>query len=268
MCVILFALKAHPRFPLIVAANRDESYARPAAAAGFWSDYPQVCAGRDLKLGGTWVGLASTGRFAAVTNYRQNRRKGDAPRSRGELTRDFLTGTREVAEYLEDVAHRHAEYHGYSLIVGTPERLFFSSNRGNGIQAIAPGVHGLSNRLLDEPWPKVQRGVAVLGGLLEAEESRLRVALFDLLAERAPAPDDLLPSTGIALERERALSASFIPGELYGTRASTVVLVGADGNVLYCERSFGPLGELLGSTEHRFVLEPGFTPPAPVAAET
>jgi uncharacterized protein with NRDE domain len=268
MCLILFALQAHSRYPLIVAANRDESYARPAAPAAFWTDHPHVYGGRDLEQGGTWLGLATNGRFAAVTNYRQGFRSGDAPRSRGELTRDYLAGTRNIAEYLEDIARRNAEYHGYSLIAGTPDRLFFCSNRGNGIEAISPGVHGLSNRLLDEPWPKVRRGTAVLSGLLKASESELTSALFDLLAERTPAPDHLLPSTGIAVQRERDLSAAFIPGESYGTRACTVVLVATDGSALFCERSFGPEGKLLGSTEQRFAVARDVRPAAQVAMGT
>jgi uncharacterized protein with NRDE domain len=120
-------------------------------------------------------------------------------------------------------------------------------------------VHGLSNRLLDEPWPKVQRGMAVLESLAEASEAALLHGLFEVLADTAAAPDHLLPSTGIALERERDLSALFIPGESYGTRASTVVLVREDGDVVFVEKSFGPRGKPLGSTERRFRLEPSAT---------
>jgi uncharacterized protein with NRDE domain len=256
MCVILFAVGVHPRYPLIVAANRDEAYDRPAASASFWTDHPHVYGGRDLEHGGTWLGLGTSGRFAAITNYRQGHRLTRAPRSRGELTRDYLIGGRDAAPYLADAASRGDEYGGYSLIAGTPQRLYFCSNRANGVQPIAPGAHGLSNRLLDEPWPKVQRGIAVIRGLLNAGEPTLTHALFELLADTTPAPDHLLPSTGIALERERDLSAVFISAESYGTRASTVILLGADGDVVYLERSFGPRGTALGSTERRFTLQP------------
>ena len=260
MCLILFAAGAHPQFPLIVAANRDESYARPASPAGFWKDSPSVYGGRDRAHGGTWLGLSRSGRFAAITNYRQGQRGADAPHSRGEITRDFLTGSGDTLEYLRQVEARDGGFHGYSLIAGTAAQLYFHSNRSSGIDPIPPGVHGLSNRLLDEPWPKVERGVSVLTSLLAAGEQTIVQTLFDLLGDRTPAPDPLLPSTGIALERERALSASFIAAEAYGTRASTVVLVTGAGEVLYCERLFGPHGAPLGGNEQRFTLEPAAMP--------
>lgn len=255
MCVILFAIGAHPGFPLIVAANRDESYARPAAPAAFWQDHPKICAGRDLLQGGTWLGITSDGRFAALTNYRQLPRMGPGPRSRGELTLDYLRGSEDAVKYLSRVSERDAEYNGYSLIAGTTDQLCFYSNRDPGVTTISAGVHGLSNRLLNDPWPKVEQGVAVLRSLHNAEEAQLSLSLFALLADSTPAPDHLLPSTGITLERERDRSALFIPGDAYGTRASTVVLVAANGDVLFSERRFGPKGTPLGAIEHRFTLK-------------
>lgn len=257
MCLILFALEVHPAFPLIVAANRDESYSRPSSSAAFWSDHPDICAGRDLEQGGTWLGTARSGRFAAVTNYRQAIRNADAERSRGELTRNFLTGSEAPAAYLRGVETGASAYNGFSLIVGEPPDLWFYSNRGGAVQKIAPGVHGLSNHLLDEPWPKVRRGVAELHSLLGADENELTARLFALLAERASASDEFLPATGVTTERERALSASFIAGDTYGTRASMVVLIGTDGGVLVRERSFGPGGSPLGEAEQHFALDRG-----------
>lgn len=256
MCLILFALAAHPDYPLIIAANRDEAYSRPTSPAAFWKDHPRVCAGRDLEQGGTWLGIARDGRVAAVTNYRQGARGSGAERSRGELTREFLTGAAEPAAYMRAVETRAAQYNGFSLIAGNSNAVWFYSNRGGALQKIAPGVHGLSNHLLDEPWPKVRRGIAEMQSLLGAQESVLTTALFELLADRAPAPDALLPATGIARDRERALSASFIAGEKYGTRASTLVLVHAKGDVLFRERSFGPGGVATGETVQRFTLDP------------
>jgi uncharacterized protein with NRDE domain len=254
MCLILFALQAHPRYSLIVAANRDETYERPSAPAAFWTDHPHVFGGRDLTHGGTWLALARDGRFAAITNYRQIPRAAEAPRSRGALTRDYLTGTQPIREYLESVADSHALYRGFSLIAGTIDELYFCSNRGEGIAPITRGVHGLSNHLLDEPWPKVLRGVARLKALCHANEAELEHGLFDLLAHREPAPDHLLRPTGVGRERERDLSSSFISSDRYGTRASTVVLVGRDGEVLFCERSFGPHGVAGGTVRNRFTL--------------
>lgn len=258
MCIILFANGSHPRFPLIVAANRDEAYDRPASPAQFWDDHPHIYAGRDLSLGGTWLGLTTDGRFAAITNYRQVPRMRPAPRSRGELTLGYLSGSEDVAEYLQRASARDAQYNGYSLIAGTPDRLYVLSNRTSGVSLIPPGVHGLSNGLLNDPWPKVQQGVAALSSLLDADEAQLTPTLFDLLSDSTPAPDHLLPSSGLTLERERNRSPIFIPGETYGTRASTVALVALDGGVLFTERRFGPRGAFIGATEQRFQLTTGF----------
>lgn len=261
MCLILFATGAHSDYPLIVAANRDESYLRPSAAAAFWSDDARVFAGRDLEHGGTWLGLSRLGRFAAITNYRQGRARAAAQRSRGELTRAFLQGTEEPQSYLCGVEARAGSYNGFSVIAGTIDELWFYSNRGGSVVRIAPGVHGLSNHLLDEPWPKVRRGVAELQVLLAAQEGEIVERLLAVLSERTPAPDRVLPSTGIALERERALSASFIAGVDYGTRASTIVLVRSDGTVLFRERTYGPAAKLTGDTQERFALEKRFSRP-------
>lgn len=268
MCLILFAAGAHPRYPLIVAANRDEAYRRPAAAADFWTDQRHVYGGRDLEQGGTWLGIAQNGRFAAVTNYRLGHGRADRARSRGELTRDYLVSTDDAGTYLKGISERAHEYNGFSLIAGDLDRLYFFSNHGSGVEAVAIGVHGLSNHLLDEPWPKVKQGIAVLEGLLGASEDELTRRLFDVLADRARAPDELLPATGIEMERERDLSPAFIAGETYGTRASTVLLIEAGGEALFSERTYGPRGAQLGRSERRFRIDRALTPrsSAPVRA--
>lgn len=255
MCLILFATQAHPRYPLIVAANRDEAYARPSATAAFWEDHPNVYAGRDLTQGGTWLGLSTKGRFAALTNYRQGGARAAFERSRGELTRAFLTGGDTPEDYVRGIPRDAATYNGFSLIVADAADVWFFSNRGGAPERVAPGVHGLSNHLLDEPWPKVKSGVAELESLLDADEIELSTRLLALLGDRAPAPDHLLPSTGIELARERALSSSFIEGEGYGTRASTVVLVGGDGETLFIERTYATGGKIAGETRGRFSVE-------------
>jgi len=256
MCLILLAWRAHTGYPLIFAGNRDEAYDRPAAAPDFWSDAPDIFGGRDLEKGGTWLGLARSGRIAAVTNYRERPAAPDASRSRGELTARFLRGTEEPRGYLEQVARSGADYRAFSLIVGDGEGLYYLSNRapGQAAQELS-GVHGLSNHLLDTPWPKITRGKARLGRLLGAGEAELTRELFEILLDRTPAPDAELPETGVGQQRERELSASFIPGEHYGTRASTVVLIDRLGEVLFIERAFGPRGVPLGITERRFSLE-------------
>ena len=238
MCIILLAHKAHPDYPLILAANRDEAYDRPAAPAAFWSDHPQVCGGRDLEKGGTWLGLTRAGRVAAVTNFRDGLPKNPAARSRGELVGAFLTGNSDAGAYLERVKAQGDQYNDFILIAGDLDALYWLSNRGPGVERIPPGVHGLSNHLLNTPWPKITRSKRGVEALLDAAEPALVAGLFDLLADRSEAPDHELPDTGVGLSRERQLSAVFISGERYGTRASTVVLVDKQGGVLFMRTQF------------------------------
>jgi len=256
MCLILLAWRAHPEYPLVFAANRDEAYERPSAAAEFWRDDPRIFGGRDLEKGGSWLALTLSGRIAAVTNFRDGVPRKSFPRSRGELTAGFLRGTEDPRAYLERAMTAAGDYGGYTLIAGTLERLFWCSNRAAGVGEIAPGVHGLSNHLMDTPWPKVREGKLRLAGLLVADEVRLTTELFEILADRSPAPDAELPDTGVGLQRERELSASFVAGDRYGTRASTVLLIGRNNEVVFIERAFGARGVSIGNTERRFALDP------------
>ncbi|HSD99168.1 MAG TPA: NRDE family protein [Burkholderiales bacterium] len=254
MCLILLAWRVHPEFPLVFAGNRDEAYERPSSAAGFWADDPGIFGGRDLEKGGTWLGMTRTGRLAAVTNYRDGRAARVAPRSRGELTEAFLRGTDEPRAYLEGVEARGSDYGGYTLVVSDLERMVCISNRGRGIEDIAPGIHGLSNHLLDTPWPKVARGKERLSALMKADEAGLMRGLFDVLEDRTVAPDAELPDTGVGLPRERELSCAFVAGERYGTRASTVLLLSRKDEVVCVERRFGAGGAPQGEAEQRFEL--------------
>jgi len=262
MCLILFAWHVHPDFPLIVAANRDEIHARPAAASAFWPDFPQVLAGRDLEQGGTWLGLTRTLRFAAVTNYRHGYTAPPKPRSRGELTRNYLTGTEQPLTYLRSVEQQGHLYNGFSLLAGNIHELHFLSNRAAGVRTVEPGVHGLSNHLLDEPWPKVIQGRAVLETLLHAQETELTGRLFEMLSDRSAYQESLAAvQPGGATER-RHLAPIFISAESYGTRASTVILVPRDGGIVFSERCYGPHGTALGSSTHRFRSGAVHTTPA------
>lgn len=224
MCIIYFAFDVHPEHPLVLLANRDEFYDRPTAAAAYWNDHPEIFAGRDLLAGGTWLGVTRGGRIAAVTNYRE---PGASPgsRSRGDLVAEFLKETSSPAKYLAEVRDRASDYAGFNLLVGefTSDRheMFYFSNRGDGIRQLTPGVYGLSNHLLDTPWPKVTRGVERFRRVLET--SIENEALFDLLADTMLAEDAELPDTGIGYEKEKALSAVFIRTPNYGTRCSSVV---------------------------------------------
>lgn len=255
MCLILLAWHADSEYPLIFAANRDEAYERPSLAADFWRDEPHIFGGRDLEKGGSWLALTLAGRIAAVTNYRSGSARKDAPRSRGELVAEFVRGSDEPRSYLERIAGKGSDYNPFTLIVGDLERLWWCSNRGGGIEEIARGVHGLSNHLLDTPWPKVARGKERMAALLGASESGLIDGLFRILTDRAAAPDAELPDTGVGLQRERELSPAFVVGDRYGTRAATVLLVNREGEVLFHERAFGARGVPAGTNTRRFVLQ-------------
>ncbi len=238
MCLILIARDAHPDYRLVVAANRDEFYDRPTAPAARWPEAPAVLGGRDLQAGGTWLGIDRSGRFAAVTNYRQGQREPAAPRSRGLLVSEFLLSSVDPPQYVERVAAEADRYNGFNLLAGDARELFYFSNRGGSVRALERGVYGLSNHLLDTPWPKVTATRGALETLLTRDPAELVPRLFDLLSDRGQAEEHLLPRTGVSLEWERLLSAAFIVSDGYGTRSSTVVLAGRDGRITFEERSF------------------------------
>lgn len=255
MCLILFAHKVHPVYPLVLAANRDEIYSRATAAAAFWDDYPQIYGGRDLAHGGTWLGISREGRIAAVTNFRDGHAVKNGTRSRGELVSNFLRGSQGAADYVRRACRDTQAYNGFNLIAGNLDELYYGSNRGGHVCAIAPGIHGLSNHLLNTPWPKVERGRKILAGLLQQDTPELIDGLFAVLADRAVAPDEVLPDTGVGLPRERVLSPAFIISPNYGTRSSSVLLVDHYGQVIFVERSFAERGKAGTSVTGRFALE-------------
>ncbi len=237
MCLILFAWRAHEAFPFILAANRDEFYERPTAPADFWEESPDLLAGRDLKAGGTWLGVTRQGCVAAITNYRDPASLKPGAPSRGEMVSGFLRGREGPEAYLDGLAPVAGRYNGFSLLLGNLSELFVYSNRGARF-AVEPGVHGMSNHLIDSPWPKVVRGKAALAGLLGEPGGPSPEALLDLLADRSRPPDRELPDTGVGLEWERILSPLFIESPSYGTRSSTVLIVGRSGQATFVERLF------------------------------
>ena len=254
MCLILLARGAHPDYPLVIAANRDEYYRRPSARAAFWQDHPHIFAGRDLECMGTWLGVTRSGRIAALTNFRDPReRKTDAP-SPGELVPDILTSTSEPLRYLEEIAAIAPRYNGFNLLAGDVGGLYYFSSRVGSVQAVSPGIHGLSNHLLDTPWPKVARGKQRLQAALD--DGPTPEALLDLLGDREPGAEGDLPDTGIGAEMERVLSPALIVSPQYGTRASTAVLFGSDGAVSFSERTILPGGTIGPTVSQRFRLEP------------
>jgi uncharacterized protein with NRDE domain len=256
MCLILAALDWHRDYALVVAANRDEFYERPSAPAAFWAEHPRILGGRDLKAGGTWLAIDRGGRIAAVTNYRQGEREPAAPRSRGLLVSDYLTADVDPGTYLARVEREAGLYNGFNLLVGNARELRYFSNREGRARPLGRGLYGLSNHLLDTPWPKVTASKGALHALLGGGGAELVPSLFALLSDRTQALDESLPRTGIGLDWERLLSSAFIGSEEYGTRSCTVVLIGRDGAVTFVERSFGPSGVPGGEVRHAFHLEP------------
>jgi uncharacterized protein with NRDE domain len=238
VCTLLFAVEVHPRYPLVVAANRDEFYGRPTAPARWWADAPWIFGGRDLSAGGTWMGVTRGGRWAALTNVRDPRAERAGAPSRGSLVADFLREDAPPAAYLRSIAA--GRYVGFNLVVGDADGAWYLSNQeDDGPRPLAPAVYGVSNAGLDTPWPKVERGKAELRGLLALPEPSVE-GLLALLADPTPAADAELPDTGVGLALERALSPLFIATPGYGTRSSTALLVDAGGFVVCHERQTGP----------------------------
>jgi len=256
MCLIVLAWRTHPSHRLIVAANRDEYFGRPAAPAGFWDDHANVLAGRDLQAGGTWLGITLDGRFAALTNYRNPADRRTGGPSRGSLVSDFLTGKTAPLEYLQGVEQRVADYNGFSLLVGDAASLYFLSNRGGPIMRVERGIHGLSNHLLDTPWPKIEKAKSRLAEQLpKAFDFE---AAFRLLDDTEPASSGELPSTGVSLELEERLSAiRILAVGGYGTRCSTVLCFSEYGRIEFHERSYSDEGNVSGTVSYRLTLVRG-----------
>lgn len=247
MCLIAFAWNVHPRWRLLLAGNRDEFHARPSAPLARW-DQPDIIAGKDLEAGGTWLGVTDHGRCSVVTNVRDPRDP-QLGRSRGLLALDYLTQYPDAAAHAGALLLTAADYRPFNLLTFDAQQGFYLGNRPDARgQAITPGVHGLSNADFNTPWPKTRALMQHVQAWLDAGHDDEFAPLFTALADPREYPDDELPDTGVGLERERWLSAAFIRGEHYGTRASTVVAVGYDGRGVIVERRFGPFGRELGET--------------------
>lgn len=243
MCLIICAFQQDKKYPLVMAANRDEFHDRPTASAGFWEeiDGPGLLAGRDLTQGGSWLGITRQGRFAAVTNMRSANPK-LGRRSRGFLVSDYLRGNQSAQQFMATVQDAMYDYAGFNLLLGDQHSLLYLNNSDGEIRALTAGIYGLSNGLLDSDWPKVTRGKNLFAGLLTDTSMLTTDTLIDIMTDRQIAPDAELPDTGVPLELERLLSASFIanPSRNYGTRCSTAIIVGHDGNVRFCEQNYAP----------------------------
>ncbi|MBM4225177.1 MAG: NRDE family protein [Gammaproteobacteria bacterium] len=248
MCLAAIAWNVHPRYRVIVIANRDEFHARESAALGPWAERSEILAGRDLQAGGTWFGIDRNRRMGLVTNYRELARpRRDAP-TRGRLVSDFLGTQQEPAGYLEQLADDSPGYAGFNLLLADAQHLWYATNRAEPFaRRLEPGVHVLSNHVLDTPWPKVRRLRAALESWLAAAPSPTKTPdptpLWAALADRECARPSDLPQTGLSAEWELRLSAAFVQHGDYGTRCSTLLLLGHDGAVDIEERSFDMAGQ-------------------------
>jgi uncharacterized protein with NRDE domain len=254
MCLLVLAWRCHPRYRLVVAANRDEFHARPSAGLAPWDDVPGVIGGRDLQANGAWLAIDARGRFGSVTNFREfGRRRRSAP-SRGALIPAWLAGARAAGEYLNALETDAPGYAGFNLLLADAESLWYASNRADIFaRSLGAGIYGLSNEFLDTPWPKVERVRARLRALLDdvatSEPGALATALLTMLADRETAPVAALPPGDLSPEWARKLSAPFVLDPAYGTRCSTVVTIATTGELVIAERRFAPDGTLLAETE-------------------
>ncbi len=252
MCLIFVARDVHPRYSLIIASNRDEYHVRPTASAHRWSDFPSVFGGKDLSKGGTWLGIDSTGRWAAVTNHREAHRPvNKSPLSRGYLTKDYLSSDLNAREYSSQLTRKNLPYNGFNLLVGDSEDIFYISNRSAHKKTLCSrlpkvGLFGLSNHLLDTNWPKVRIGKERLSNIFQHDQI-YPDQIFELLQDRTSAKNNELPNTGIPKDWEKTLSSAFIVSPEYGTKSSTVVLIHKRSEKMeFHEISYSPSGEVNG----------------------
>ncbi|MFT4608246.1 MAG: hypothetical protein ACI9V8_001944 [Urechidicola sp.] len=254
MCLILLAIGQCEEQPLIVISNRDEFYARPTRAAHWWGDSPNTFGGRDLQAQGTWMGVNRQGRFAAVTNVREPGRKQISKRSRGDLTREFLTGSESEPQFLALLASQQDDYAGFNLLIGDSNVLWSYSNRQPGIRKLKPGFYGVSNGYFDEDWPKLTSGKKAFEQALgnDADDN----ALIEILSSEQQAPDEQLPTTGVRLEQERQLSSRFIKLPDYGTRATSLVKFSNQNTISFTEQSFGLETDQKSRINETFTIEP------------
>lgn len=249
MCLVVLAIGQSARYPLVLAANRDEFHARPTRKADWWADQPEVVGGRDLQAGGTWLALHRRGRFATVTNYRDAEPVSAKFRSRGELVTKYLQSDVPPLDYLDSIDG--ALYAGFNLIVGDASDVAYRSNRGAETRELPAGLYGLSNELLDGPWHKVKRSKQGLKSLLDNDTVN-ETLLLRLLDDRALGPIEEVDSKKLGFAKAHAITAPFIVMPDYGTRCSTVVIADSSGKWQMTERRFDAQGVSAGESRFTF----------------
>ncbi|MFW6081710.1 MAG: NRDE family protein [Desulfosalsimonas sp.] len=240
MCLISIAIYAHPGYPMIIAANRDEFYSRPTEPLAFWEDNPEILAGRDLQSRGTWLGVTRGGKIAAVTNYRDPGSMTPWGESRGQLVKAYLERNTKPEDYLAEVEKNRDRYTGFNLLAGDTHQMWWYSNKNGKKVKLSPGIHAVSNHLLDTPWPKTETIKHKLNALITSSRIIDPHQVLDLLFDRTLPPDESLPDTGVGLQWERVLSPVFVASQNYGTRSSSAILVDTSGKLVFCERTFSP----------------------------
>jgi uncharacterized protein with NRDE domain len=260
MCLLVIAWQVHPRYRLVVAANRDEFHERPTEPMALWPPPDDLIAGRDLRAGGTWLGVDRSRRFGIVTNFRELQRPAPGAPSRGNLIPGYLRNPAPVTEYIHNLEAVAEQYSGFNLLLTDQDSLWYVSNRAPRFaQSLPPGIYGLSNELLDTPWPKLQRVRRRFDPLVKQPDNISGDAVFAILADPTQAGvEEALPDTGLSREWEQLLSSPFVSNEDYGTRCSTVLMVESSGAFSLTERRFGPQGVPL--SDSRFDLGPNEWP--------
>ena len=255
MCLIYIVKNQHPDYALIVAANRDEFYARPTAEVSFWQDHPEILAGRDLQAKGTWLGVSRQGRFAALTNYRKPDTQ-EYTHSRGDIPKAFLSSTQSQQAFADWLTERQADFSGFNCLfaqfIDAQLVMHYFNNQTATTVEINEGIYGLSNGLMDDPWPKVTEGKAAIKQLLKGDIEH--EAWFDLLNNKTIATDASLPDTGVGIDKERVLSPRFIHLDNYGTRCSSLLTINHKGVVSFSERTFDHNAIAISQRNHNFQL--------------
>lgn len=254
MCVLFLAVNQHPHFPLIIAANRDEIYARPTTSSQFWPSHPDILAGQDQEAGGTWMGITRSGYFSALTNIRAPSQPRIETRTRGELVSQYLQETPSNAEFSQRLRHNRQRYRGYNLIFGHWQDLQVYNNYNDQVLAASAGFYGLSNAALNSPWHKVSAGVRELTSLCQSMDNIDHEALFELLRNDTRAADEYLPNTGMPESLEKQLSSIFIHLPDYGTRSSTIVTVNREQQVHWVERTYNANAQVSNEQRYQFAI--------------
>jgi uncharacterized protein with NRDE domain len=246
MCILFLAIEQHPKYPLIICANRDEFHQRPTQAMHVWQE-SNILAGKDLQAGGTWLGLSSTGKFAALTNFRKLPLSEVPKKSRGDLVLQALADTK--INMTTELAARASQYHGFNLIYGSLKQLYCYDSVNNQSHQLSKGVHSICNGALDDIWPKMAKGEKLLSETIHSQVNLSVNALFELMSNDKQALPHLLPETGLDEEWEQLLSAIFIKSPTYGTRTTTIITQDVEGNVEIYDRSYAPSGECVAKQQ-------------------